>query len=250
MYLLFDLGGTKLRWAISTDGETFGEPAIVDSPADAAQTAALFGGLRDRGEIKAVAGGLTLKKIVLAEEIKKVFACPVYLENDTALVGLGEATAGAGQGSKIVAYLTISTGVGGVRIIDGRLDRHAASFEPGHQIIDFHEPAKPFEDYVSGRAVEQLTGRHPRETTDEAFWGEIAKIAAVGIHNTILHWAPEVVVMGGSMMKIPGIPLAALERHLRDSLAFWPHFPELRLATLGDFGGLHGALAYLKQQSK
>jgi glucokinase len=50
--------------------------------------------------------------------------------------GLGEAVFGAGKGREIVVYMTISTGVGGARIVGGKIDASAMGFEPGHQIID------------------------------------------------------------------------------------------------------------------
>ena len=58
------------------------------------------------------------------------------IANDTAVVGLGEAHRGAGIGYNIVTYITVSTGVGGTRIVDGRIDRRIYGFEPGHQTID------------------------------------------------------------------------------------------------------------------
>jgi predicted NBD/HSP70 family sugar kinase len=66
---------------------------------------------------------------------KRLDGAPVYIENDKAVVGLGEATYGAGVGYGIVAYHTVSTGVGGVRTEDGKISRASAGFEPGHQII-------------------------------------------------------------------------------------------------------------------
>src|SRR3989344_1426609 len=60
----------------------------------------------------------------------------VFLENDTALVGLGEAVRGSGKGKQIVAYITVSTGINGVRIVNGEIDRSALGFEIGHQILD------------------------------------------------------------------------------------------------------------------
>jgi predicted NBD/HSP70 family sugar kinase len=165
------------------------------------------------------------------------------------MVGLGEAVAGAGQRAGIVTYLTISTGVGGVRIVDGQIDRHTTSFEPGHQIIDLNQPEKDLEDYVSGSAVRQSMEQNPQDIHDDAFWQGLAKILAIGLHNTILHWTPEVVVLGGSMMKEPGINLNEVEKHLLQSLSFLPVQPKLKLAQLGDLGGLYGALAFLKQKS-
>lgn len=270
MYLLFDIGGTQMRFGVSSDGEAIGASEIVSSPGSFAEALSVVKRVANRlgqdQKIKAVAGGLAgtfnqdntillaaphLREWInqpVAELLRHEFDCPVYLENDTALVGLGEAVAGAGKGTGIVAYLTVSTGVGGARIVDGKIDRHLTSFEPGHQIIDFHQPEKHLEDYVSGSAVRLLTQKEPKDITDEDFWRETSRTLAVGLHNTILHWTPEVVVLGGGMMKSPGINLAELEQALARSLSFLPVRPALRLATLGETGGLSGALAFLKQK--
>ena len=246
MYTLFDLGGTKLRVARSVNGEAFEREQIIDVPATDEEIISVLKNVIS--EPKAIAGGLTRKRAGVADKIRAAFSCPIYIENDTALVGLGEATAGAGQGSKILAYLTVSTGVGGVRIIDGAIDHGVHGFEPGHQIIDFREPNKPFEDYISGTFVEKTTGQKPHSITDPAFWSPMAKILAIGVHNTIVHWSPDVVVLGGSMMKVPGIPIDEVRVELQKISHIFPTLPEIKPASLGEWGGLHGALALLKQK--
>jgi glucokinase len=72
----------------------------------------------------------------VTDPLHKHFKVPVYLENDTALAGLGEAHFGAGQGIDIMVYHTISTGVGGVKIEHGEIDEASTGFEPGHQVLD------------------------------------------------------------------------------------------------------------------
>src|SRR6185437_2466030 len=76
----------------------------------------------------------------LGQSLSDIVSVSVKLENDASLGGLGEATYGSGQGYKIVGYLTIGTGVGGTRIVNGRIDQNALGFEPGHQTIDINGP--------------------------------------------------------------------------------------------------------------
>jgi glucokinase len=70
------------------------------------------------------------------------FRCPIYVENDANAAALGEHMFGAGQGSLDVAYLTISTGVGGGVIANGQLltGTIGAGAELGHMTIDWHGP--------------------------------------------------------------------------------------------------------------
>ena len=108
------------------------------------------------------------------------------LENDAALVGLGEATDGAGKGSAILAYVTISTGVNGARIVDGQIDRATYGFEIGEQYVD--DSARTFEELVSGRAIAARFNIPPRELgKDHPVWDELARFTARALHNAIAH---------------------------------------------------------------
>ncbi len=274
MYVLFDIGGTKMR-VVSADRKKFlGEPIVVNTPKNFNEgmdtLKNIIGKLSSGSPIEAIVGGiagpLNQEKSALeaspnlegwkGQNIKNVLAeafhAPVSLENDSALVGLGEANYGAGRDKSIVVYLTISTGVGGVRIVDGNIDKNAQGFEPGHQIIDPDNTLCPscegndLESYVSGTAVEKRFGKKPFEIHDDAVWDELAKFLAYGLNNTIMHWSPEIIILGGSMMKEVGIPISAVQKHLTNILKIFPKIPEIKKADLGDFGGLYGALSYAR----
>lgn len=266
-----------MRLAVSKDGEGFNDPIIVKTPQDFNEGMSLFEktarGLLGGEKIKAAAGGIAgpldfeKTKLVnspnlpgwagkpLKENLRTLFDAPVYLENDAAIVGLGEVVAGAGKGARIAAYLTVSTGIGGARFIDDKIDRSAFGFEPGHQIIDLTEELCPtcglsghLEGHVSGAALEKRFGKKPYEITDSAIWEEMAQWLAYGLNNTIVHWSPEIVVLGGSMItKEPGISIDRVRFYLEKTLLIFPERPRLVKAFLGDVGGLHGALVLLKQ---
>jgi predicted NBD/HSP70 family sugar kinase len=255
--VLFDIGATKIRMAYSVDGEIFEEPRVFETPKSYEEGLKLFietaKELANGREIKKIIGGMsrsidgwTPEK--LKNDLGKVFGASVYIENDAAIVGLGEANWGAGKGFEIVAYITVSTGVGGARIIDGKIDERAIGFEPGKQIVDMEEGFnKTLEELISGKALKERTGKHPKDITDEDVWDEHAKILAVGLNNIIVEWSPNCVVLGGSMITgNPSIPLDKTEKYLKEILKIFPKLPIIKKAELGDFGGLYGALAYLK----
>jgi len=83
-----------MRFAISVDNQTLGEVMIVPTPENISDVVGEFkkvaDKLLDNKVPAAVVGGITRKKIAAVEEIKKMFGCPVFLENDAALAGLGE----------------------------------------------------------------------------------------------------------------------------------------------------------------
>lgn len=282
MYLLFDIGGTKMRLAVSEDGETFADPKIVATPKSFDEAIDLinktFTELSGGKKIIACVGGirrLDLTKSMLLtdfrlpdwsgkplkEKLEEITSSPVYLENDTALVGLGEATVGAGKEYKIVAYLTISSGVGGVRIVDGEIDKNMFGFEPGHQIVDVDWTKFPdskklqdegfgqLEAYISGTAIERRFGKFPKEIYDERIWDEVTQILVAALKNTVVYWSPEVIVLGGGMMGEPGISLNKVKAKLHEILTIFPNIPEIKTAELGDSGGLYGALSLFKKYS-
>src|SRR3989344_5345381 len=159
MHILFDIGGTKMRVAASRDGRGLDEVRVEKTiPYDFEEGMRVFeslvtdvaGGESITHVVGGIAGALNREKTHLVnspniggwvhkplkEVLETRFKAKVFLENDTALVGLGEAVHGAGKGFSIVAYITVSTGVGGVRVVDGAIDKNIFGFEPGHHIID------------------------------------------------------------------------------------------------------------------
>ncbi len=265
MFVLFDIGGTHTRIAVSNDGETMLEPVVYATPTTykegiekMVETITLL--VKD-AEIDAIVGGLpgitdkktgklsfaphlgAWKQRNVSEDISAHFQAPIFIENDAALAALGEATFGAGKNTNIVAFLTVSTGLGGARILHGKIDQTMQGFEPGHQLI---APGLELEDVVSGSAVEKKYKKSPHDIHDDAFWRSQAKLLAQGIHNLVVFWSPAVVILGGPMvLKSPGIAIEDVRKALEETLTF-EAMPQLVEARLGDKAGLYGALAYAR----
>lgn len=278
MYIYFDIGGTKTRVSVSHDQQAFVEPTKFPTPqrfedllAAIRDTAFELGGTK---EVTAAGGGIACPvdhcagdalcwapnlpqdwfDRSLTAELSTALGAPAYVANDTEIIGLGEVHHGAAKGAHIAAYMTVSTGVGGARVVDGKSDLVCISAEPGRQYIDFDKSACPHCEaadtlaYLSGAAMERRYGCKPYEVTDPAVWEEMAKWTAYLLNNTIVHWSPDVMVLGGSMIiGDPAIPIDRIRAHLTDVLSY-PRMPELKLAALGDFGGIYGAMEYVKQR--
>lgn len=260
MFILFDIGGTKMRIAGSKDSKSFSNPIILSTPLkykDGIKVLKDNIKIFSKGKkISAIAGGIPFRSPVLPDwfgnslkkDLEKYFFVPVYIENDSALVGLGEAIYGAGKGEKIVAYITVSTGVGGARIVDGHIDRKAISFEIGKQIIDM---PRTLEQIISGSAIQKRFRKKPYEVRDKKVWGELAKWLACGLNNVIVHWSPDIIVVGGPMVVgNPKIPLQKAIKYLKKIFTAFPKIPKIKESKLKDFGGLYGAMEFLRQNKK
>ena len=269
MNILLDIGGTKTRIAATADGTSFTEPIIIDTPqlyaegitdiVDAARRAVgtssverIVGGIKGvvshDGKVPLTAPNmLDWKDKSLANDLSLALgASSARFVNDAALVGLGEAVYGGGKGAGIVAYVTVSTGVNGVRITNGTIDITNEGFEIGGQYLSMTEPAQSLEDLVSGTAINHRFGMHPKELGKEnPLWEELARTLAFGVHNTILHWSPDRVVIGGSMMNDIGISVPRVEAHVQEMMKKFTKVPPIMHSTLEDVGGLWGALALI-----
>lgn len=82
------------------------------------------------------------ENIPLGEILTAEFGAPARVDNDANVAALGEQRFGAGQGYDSLMYITVSTGVGGGWILDGRPWRGSDGMagEIGHTVVDPHGP--------------------------------------------------------------------------------------------------------------
>lgn len=270
MYLLFDVGGTRIRVGISDDHNTITDYKMVDTPQTYEEGIALIEKLamemRPQGGFTAIAGGLpgpmnpqrdTLTAAPhlmdwvnrpIKQDLQKLTSGNVFIENDTAIVGLGEAVSGAGKQYEIIAYVTISTGVGGVRVINKKLDESLYGFEPGHHILNFNpeqslDKLTHFEELVSGSGLKKNYSAELDQITDPQIWDNVHRHIAVGLYNMVQFWSPQVIVLGGGLINGNLINLDTVTEYLNSIPSVFPEYPKLVKAELQDIGGLYGALA-------
>ena len=273
MRIVFDVGGTTTRIAGSIDGKTIGDPVIFETPKKFERFVRSFLEALDRVakniSVDSVAGGIAgvissdgviirspnlrgFEGKAFVATISKRVKSNVYVENDCVMVGLGELSKQPSSGrSGIAAYVTISTGVGASRFVRGVPDHHRFSFEPGQQFI-MYENKKPitWESLVSGTSIKKSTGKIPSDIKDRKFWKTEAELIAIGLINMIVHWTPDVVILGGGVITKTDISVFEIERFIKRYLHIYPEIPEIKKAQLGDFGGLYGALEYLRMKEK
>lgn len=144
-----DIGGTQLRAALFDAENNLLDKYVV--PNDQSQDAAtntdklIHYILKQKGPFKGIGIGcpgpinIRLGKILnppnlptwwdfdIAKYIEEKTKVKTLLNNDANVAGLSEAVLGAGKGYESVFYLTISTGVGGAYVYQGRLVNGANS---------------------------------------------------------------------------------------------------------------------------
>ena len=205
---------------------------------------------------------------------------PAVVDNDATAGALAEWWYGAGRerGAQNLVYLTISTGVGGGLVLDGRVYRGAAwnAGELGHLTVDFRGRRCAcgrrgcIEAYASGtniaaRAREALAvSREPsalreldaptsRDVADAAragdplasrIWDETTEILGSAVANILDVFNPEVVVLGGGVTRA-GDELLEPVRRIGLELAMPPaaRSADVVLAGLGEDLGVVSAAA-------
>jgi glucokinase len=204
---------------------------------------------------------------------------PVVLENDGIAAAFGEWRHGAGQGMRHLVYVTVSTGIGGGAVVDGRLlhGRRGMAGHVGHLVLD---PAGPpcscgargcFEAHASGRALGraaralaplhpegrlaasapsgELTARHVVEAAREGdalalrLLADEARHLGLGFTGLIHLFSPEAVVMGGGVSDAFDLLEDGIRAAIRArAMAAFREVPVIR-AALGGNSGLIGAAA-------
>lgn len=207
----------------------------------------------------------------LVRDLESRFKLRAALENDGDAAALAEAGWGAGQNRTRLIYITVGTGIGGGIILDGKLYRGVDGAHPevGHQVID---PAGPqcscgfrgcWESLAAGPAMvawvesnapagyphrQGITAKRICELAQEG--DEIALRAVehealylgVGLANLINLFAPDAIVLSGSVMKSAALFLDRIREVIRKGCRFVPaEKTELTLASLGDDTNLIGA---------
>lgn len=265
MYIVIDIGGTNTRVARTNDKESFDEPVIFSTPQNfddwfrvvlghidtlrngeqvTAIVAGMAGTFTSNGLIHKAPHLLSWAGINLKEKLGGWFNCDFFLENDAALVGLGEAVFGSGKGYDIAVYITVSTGVGGVRIVDGKMDRSKFGFEMGHQIIN--ADGKELEYYLAGSSHEKRFNMPSKEIKDKKFWKEVNYYAGVMVANTTMYWSPAIIILGGPVVN--DMDLDVIREQAKLFTPMYEELPVITRSSLGSLGGLYGGMAYLKSR--
>ncbi len=227
------------------------------------------------------------REVPLADILHRAFKVPVYLNNDANLAALGEHRFGAGQGVNDLIYLTISTGIGGGIISQGKLLLGAKGLaaEVGHMIL---EPEGPpcgcggrghLEALAAGPAIARRAVEEVEKGTETFITrlvkGELSKVTAkvvaqaaqegdplansifkeagfyigLGIANLLHILNPQLVILGGGVSKAGDLLFDPVRATVkaRTMVSYQERLKIVPAALGADVGLLGGAAFVLKR---
>ena len=306
--LAVDLGGTKIRTAIvSQEGDIVaidnrltqahrGLAHVLNRLFDSIDMVVRKGGMQLEefsGIGVAIAGVLDSKNGILTSspnlpqwknvQLKKIMqdrlGLDTFLINDANAAALGEYQFGAGIGAQNLVYLTVSTGIGGGIIIDGKLYEGStgSAGELGHMTIDADGPRCNCGNYgclealasgtaVAREAIERIKSgkmsilKDMKENISDIMAVDVAKAArrgdklsieiiagasyylGIGLVNIVNIFNPQVIVIGGGMSKMGGMLIEPAKKIVNQRAFKLPaRTARIVRARLGNNSGIIGA---------
>jgi predicted NBD/HSP70 family sugar kinase len=194
------------------------------------------------------------RSIPLKEMMEAKWGCPFQADVDTNVAAIGEYRWG-GVSAKRFLYLTLSTGMGGGFLVDGKIYRGQDGTHPevGHQSIPFRS-ANPsavqcecgapdcLEALISGNGIRRMYGK-PAENLSPEEWDEVAYNLGQGLRNMAALYAPDLIRIGGGVAVGGGEKfIRAASTVMEEHLKLVPP-PRVGLSQLGYDTALRGAIA-------
>jgi glucokinase len=295
MFIGVDIGGTKMRAGLVEDDGTLlcskTANSCMDRDGDVVfeKLSDLIYNLEGLNEAKGIGIGVpgildpktsrislganvsALINYPLKEKLEKKFGLPVFIENDANVAGLAESYAGAGRGYDSMCYMTISTGVGGVSIVDGKVLKgsHGYAGEMGNLITNPGAVSEnimndgALENEISGTALSKKARylfQNPK--VDAAAFFEKVKEGDEKAQALLEHFVdqlssamsmismitdPAVFVFGGGVMQSSDLFLSDLEKAYQEKVYPGQKDTPIVLASL-DEPGLIGAAMICKSE--
>ena len=182
------------------------------------------------------------------------WSCPFHVDVDTNVAALGEYRWGGVFAGRFL-YLTLSTGMGGGFLIDGKIYRGQDGVHPevGHQSIHYRCSNPPavqcecgapdcLEALISGNGIRRIYGKSAEMLNPEE-WQEVAYNLGQGLRNMAAFYTPDVIRIGGGVAVGGGENfIQAARRVMEDHLKLVPA-PRVELSGLGYDTALRGAIA-------
>lgn len=307
-----DLGGTKINGALADlEGNILsqstlptnafeGDKAVLGRIFDVIETVMKEAG-KSSEEVKAIGIGspgpldakkgliittpnLPFKDFQLVKPIVEKFNIPTYLDNDANVAAIGEYMLGAGKGTNNMVFFTVSTGIGGGAVLDGKVYRGSTSnaLELGHWTVLPEGPRCNCGNYGCVEAIASGTNiaRQAREAVEKGLETSLKnydkvtsyevyleakngdKVAkdildysfnylGIAVANAITAFDPDMVVIGGGVSQMGDVMFDKVKEvvNTRCFKAMAEHC-KIVPAGLGTEAGVQGAVSLALLESK
>ncbi len=300
-----DLGGTKISGAVANFQGEIAAKHILSTKAEEGEDAVLHRiiaviekiieeskvdkekivsiGIGSPGPLDPKAGtiittpNLPFKNFNIVRPLVDKFRIPVYLDNDANAAAIGEFIFGAGKGTNNMIFVTVSTGIGGGAILNGKIYRGNTynALEIGHMTLEKAGPRCNCGNFgcaealASGTAIAKAAkelmekgeatslSNYEKVTAYEVFKeAEQGDLVATKIRNTALNYLgicvaniitlfdPEIVVIGGGVSNGGKIVFDKIQEIVKERCfkAMWEN-TKIVPAALGTDAGVIGAVA-------
>lgn len=282
MYGAIEAGGTKFVCAVGNDNDEVMDRVSFPTTTPEETMAKVFN-FFDRFELQALGIGsfgpidvdmqsqtygyikdtpkLAWANYDLLGEVRRKYNIPVGWTTDVNIAALSEATKGAGKGLKSVLYLTVGTGIGGGAVVNGRILEGFSHPEMGHikvqrHPMDHYKGNCPFhhdclEGMAAGPSIHARLNKKGQEIApDHEVWDYLAHYLAQALLNYSMILRPEMIILGGGVMKSPNL-LSKIKELFVDLIARYIDIPPVEQylihPTLGDDVGIIGGFILAKQ---
>jgi len=311
-FIGIDLGGTKIsgivvnlagdiiaKTTVPTYAET-GEQAILqrimdvvtavikESNVDQAHIVAIGLGAPGSLDLKAgtiiSAANLPFDHFNIVKPIMDEFHIPVYIDNDANVAAVGEYLFGAGKGTEHMVFITVSTGIGGGAILNGKIYRGNTcnALEVGHTTVQPDGPycncgnygcaevlasgtaiAKAAQTAIGKGKITSLTN-YDKPTAYEVFKesekgdrvaqnirNKALTYLGICVANTIMSFDPQKVIIGGGVAQGGSIVFERIDEVVKERcLKVMSENTQILPAILGTDAGVIGAAALAIMESK
>lgn len=265
MYLGVDVGGTKTLVAVFDKSgnlkasQKFPTPeryedflkelainvANLSTEPFMAACVALPGIIDDSGKVGVALGNLPWLNVPILADCKRMFRCPLAVENDAKLAGLSEAKLIKKDFNKVL-YITVSTGIGYSVITDGVIEQSFADGGGRTILLERNGVMVPWESFASGKAIVEKYNRRASELEDPKAWEAISRNLAVGLIDLIAVIQPDVIVFGGGV----GTHFKKFEKPLKKILAGYETplmpIPPIKIAKHPEEAVIYGCYDLIK----
>ena len=196
------------------------------------------------------------KDFFLTKHFADRFRVPAIMDNDANVGALGEGYYGAGRGHSPLFYMTLSTGIGGGILIEGKPLRGPDSYagEIGHMNVIPDGPdclcgsRGCFERVCCGLWMQRDYGRPASDLLqDSEFVSKYVVLLARGLKAAIMILNPSRIVIGGGIAKAGDALFVPLREELSRQVTSWSQARiDVQPAALMDDSVLYGALELTK----